>query len=154
MIELSRLAGYEGVIQIELCPFHSRNLPEKNALLKHYNTNSQLKHYEKLLKEILSENSVITLAAVGTSAPISIASITTRHWLNWQANLIGFNSELGKVLPITRKDKKVTSAFVYSESASSVNGFILMMGGNHFSKLEYLTSVSEILRQKIAAYLI
>ncbi len=40
---LSRLAGYDGVLQVEVCPFHSPNLPNKDALIKAAGTDRLLR---------------------------------------------------------------------------------------------------------------
>ena len=150
MIELSKKSGFDGVIQIEACPFHSKSLPKKETLLKNLSDDPVLNDYNRLLKHVLFDKTVIAVSAVGTKAPISTGSITNRRWLNWQADLIGLKICDAEMLPIIIKDEKTTSAFIYSRSKKSVSGFVLMMGGNHLPKLESMSPVIEVLDQNNA----
>lgn len=148
IIELAHQAGYDGIVQIEACPFHSENLSKKNELLRHYKSDPLLSTYEKFVREALSEQSVVAVSAVGANTKISTESINNRSWLNWQANLIGFNSDIAKILPITQKDGKPTSALLYSEDVNCVKSFVLMMGGNYLPKSEHMKSATKALLRK------
>lgn len=145
MIKLSNHSGFDGVIQIEACPFHSKSLPKKDSLLEHLSNDPALNGYEQCLKSVFFEKTVIAVSAIGTQATISIDSIKNRRWLNWQAGLIRLKTCDSKILPIITKGEKDTSAFIYSRSEKSVSGFILMMGGNHLPKLESMSPVIEVL---------
>jgi hypothetical protein len=150
IIALSQKAGFDGVVQIEACPFHSGYLPKKNALLKQYSIEPLLSKYGNLVKSVLSERSVIAVSAVGTTKPITITSISSRAWLKWQADLIGFNIDKANIIALTEKPKKITSAFLYSENKNSVNGLVLMMGSNNLPRTKHMEPIIDVLSKKIA----
>ena len=143
---LKQQSGFDGLIQVESCPFHSKNLPNKKTLPSLIENEPVLSRYTEQLKYELQEKSVIALSAVSTRVEISESSIKGNIWLSWQAELIGFNFNNINIIPLAKKESRTTSAFLYSKDNGSVKGFILVMGGNNIPKSKYLDTIAEIIR--------
>ena len=143
---LANNSGFDGFIQIESYPFHSRNLPNKTKFLKEFKEDNIFVEYSQLLKNTQKDKNVIVLSAVGTKSEISNQSISSNEWLQWQANLMGLNTSNLKKKELLLKDGKVTSMFLYEKDNNLTKGFILMMGGNHLPNEDVLNLIVEVLK--------
>lgn len=146
MMDFAKRAGFDGVFQVEACPFHSAQLPKKDALLDNYQVDPFLSKYAESLQVFLRNKPVLIISAVGTKGVINTHSVSNRRWLNWQSNVINLNIDECDILPVNTKNNRITSAFVYSQKSKITSGFILMMGGNHMPKSEHLGHISELFR--------
>jgi len=151
MLGLAQRSGFDGVVQIEVCPFHSRSLPKKDELVRHVETDGVLCEYISLVRAVLANVSALSISAVGSSNSISLETISSRNWLNWQAELIHFDQRNAEVVPIIQRADKTTSAFVFSSRKNIVSGFILMMGSNNLPRLDTMNRVSDLLRNETNA---
>jgi len=147
---LAKATGHSGVWQFETCPFHSKVLPmgTKKKLIALSATDEWYARYIAELGKVLEGANVLTLSAVGTRNDISVNSILANPWLNWQAKLMGFNTEDCVVLELSKNDKRATSAFVYSQGPNGTKGFLLMMGGNHLPSQENMEAVVEVIGKR------
>lgn len=145
--EIAIGGGFDGVIQVESCPFHSAYLPKKNKLLKQYSFDSLLRAYTEVLKETLKNVSVISISAVATNRPLSTHSISSNPWLNWQSYIIGYSSKNTEILPITARKGRTTSAFLFNQNRGLIKGFILTMGGNYLPSSQSLNPLLPILKE-------
>jgi hypothetical protein len=81
--KLSSLLGYEGVLQVEACSFHSESLPGKSTFLREMDENELLRRYAELLGKFLQDRPVVAVQASGKPAT------PTSTWLRWIAKLAG-----------------------------------------------------------------
>ena len=144
---IKKQSGFNGLTQVESCPFHSKTLPNKNSLPTLFNEVPILAEYTMALKEELKNKTVIALSATSTQSNIALSSIKDNVWLNWQADLMGFNFSTAAIKPLAQKDNRITSAFLYSRVNSNIKGFILVMGGNNIPKTEHLNTIAKVIRE-------
>lgn len=134
MRDLAEVAGYSGVIQIEVCPLHSASLGAKDKLLGELRRVQWFKDYESSLKEYLRDKPVVVLSACGRNEDLTSVELSSssKEWRAWIAGLAGFDVRVGRLSgnPLTTKGDKWTSA-VYISSRSLRKAMVLMMGGNH-----------------------
>jgi hypothetical protein len=142
---LAKKIGNDGVVQLESCPFHSAKLPNKTELIPYYETEPLLKEYATCLQKSILNLNILALSAVNSKKDISVESITSNPWLEWQAHLMGFNFERVQSIPLTKKTTRVTSALIYSQEKSGLTkGFILMMGSNNLPHKNHLGPVVKV----------
>lgn len=147
MIELAQQAGYDGLLQMESCPFHSKDLPKKKKLLSCYDEEEFFQQYAGLVKETLRSVNVIGLSAVGTRKSISMKRVARRPWIVWQAAVMSFDLQRARLLPLVKKGTKVTSAFVYQRTRRFTKGLVLVMGGNHLPSAKHCKRIADVLKR-------
>lgn len=143
-LEISKNANFNGVIQLESYPFHSKTFPKKDNFLGDSKEDELFKEYTNLLKETLVDKTVIVLSAVGTQKSLSKKSIDT-DWLIWQADIMGLDLKNLKEKVLVEKEKKVTSIFIYQKTNNITKGFILMMGGNNLPNHDALVKIVNLI---------
>jgi hypothetical protein len=148
LMHLAQCGGHDGFLQYESCPFHSKSLPNKRKFPQLMETDPLLRDYVSLLREALRDVSVVTLSAVSSKGTISPSSISTSPWLSWQANLMDLALDRAKVLPLSKKQSRVTLALIYSRSRGNVKAILLMMGGNHLPAAEHRVAAAKVLRRR------
>jgi hypothetical protein len=145
---LSALAGAEGVVQVEVCPFHSRALPNKLGLLQEIGKVGLLRRYVEELRAFLMTRSVLAISTV--SSQISIRSGTPLSpWAMWLSELTGPNPKRARFVRLVTKGKKVTAAAFVSSHAGTQRSLVLMMGGNHLPGERGLAILADALRKSI-----
>lgn len=146
---LAELTGYDGVLQIETCPFHSACLPKKDSLLHMLETNHVLREYMTHLQRFLMPRPVLAVSAVSSRTSLSATAITQSEWLSAQAKLIGLDPARAAFNPLVCKDpnKKVTAAAFVDSIDNIPKALLLMMGGNHLPARAGLQRLAEALKR-------
>ena len=132
MLELSRLVGAQGVMNVETCPFHSRSLPNKMKLVKESAQGGFMKTYVQSLQTYLAGKPVVIVSAV--SARESLHDETKASaWPAWQAQIAGLDLATASFTPLVKKGKKITcGAFVSTGvGVGAKKALVLMMGRNN-----------------------
>jgi hypothetical protein len=146
---LSSWVGYEGVLQVEACPFHSRSLPSKKkiALLKTINEGGLLGCYTEHVRAFLRCRPVVVVSAVSSRRSLGPEVVETLSpWLAWEAVLAGLVLERAKFVPLVAKDSKTTAAALVSFAGGVPKALVLMMGGNHLPAEKGLCVLAAALR--------
>ena len=131
LLRLSELAGYDGVLQVESCPFHSARLPNKPALVRASKGNGLLGTYMEHLRQFLKRRPVVSVSAVSSRAPLSREHVLS-EWLVWQATLMGLEPGRARFVPLVKKEGDGTTAAALVSSVRGIpRALVLMMGGNH-----------------------
>ncbi|GEM_PF-4054215 len=152
-LRLAECAGYEGLLQVEACPFHSANLPNKQKLVQavESNSNSLLREYTEHLGAFLKPHHVVGLSAISSRVSLTATGVEEAMrrsvWLPWFAKLVGL--ELSKALHIELTRKHIhgsTSNVTAAALVANVNGrrkaLVLMMGGNRLPGESGLTALA------------
>jgi hypothetical protein len=142
---LSEQLGFDGVLQVDACPFHSASLPNKGAVLRIIRAGGLLGQYAGTLREFLRSRPVLTLAAVSSAHPLLPPPVLT-DWARWQAQLAGLDLEQAKFLPLVKKGNATTVAALISRADGVPKGLVLMMGGNRLPGPEGLRTLAAFLR--------
>jgi hypothetical protein len=130
MRRLASLLDADGVLQVEVSPFHSRSLPKKSALLKTIVGGGWLADYAEHLRTFLRPRPVLLLSAVSTNVLLQ-PSLTLSPWLQWKASIAGLRLERADFVPLVTKGTKTTAAGLLSLEGNVPKALVLMMGGNH-----------------------
>jgi len=132
MLELSRLVGAHGVINVETCPFHSHSLPNKMKLLKESTQVGFMKTYVQSLQTYLTEKPVVIVSAVSSKESLH-GETKVSEWLAWQAQIAGLNFAAASFTPLVKKgDKTTCGAFVSTGvGVRATKALVLMMGSNN-----------------------
>jgi hypothetical protein len=125
--KLSSWLGYEGVLQVEACPFHCPSLPQKNALLEEIAKDELLGRYAEQLRAFLRHKSVLSLQAAPTRASLRPETPKSSRWLRWITETAGIDLNNSKFLPLVEKGPKITAAAWLSNKPPVA--LVLMMGG-------------------------
>ena len=128
---LAMRAGYDGVVQVECCPFHSGRLPKKEALVRLIEAGGLLGTYVAQLRDFIATRPVIVVSAVSSRAPLSPESLRLSPWLAWQVYLMGLDLSRAELVPLVWKREATTSAALVDRGAPVPRALVLMMGGNH-----------------------
>jgi hypothetical protein len=119
--KLSESLGYEGVMQVEAIPFHSPDLPQKNALLEPIKKAELLGSYAGQLESFLRDKPVVIPQT--SNRPEKRSS----RWLTWITTVAGLNLSRAEFVPLVWKDTEITgAAWVSGEGVGKP--LVLMMG--------------------------
>jgi hypothetical protein len=88
VLRLASLVSADGVLQVEACPFHSRALPNKSALLVDLQHDPLLSEYIRHLRAFLVARPVVIVSAASAQASLTPES-SLSPWLTWQAENAG-----------------------------------------------------------------
>ena len=147
MRRLATLYDAQGFTQVECIPFHSRNLPQKNAVIQLCKEDTDLGDYIKLLKEYLLDKTVLAVSAVGSSKEIACSKDYFSEWLRWQSEIMGFSFDTANKYDIVchKTTGRVTGALLLSQRMNASKGFFLMMGTNSLPSPEGVEQIAKIL---------
>jgi hypothetical protein len=150
MKRLTTLYGSQGFTQVECVPFHSRNLPQKNAVMQFCKEDTNLGDYIKLLKEYLLDKTVLAVSAVGSTKEIACSENYFSEWLRWQSEIMEFSFAAANKYEIVRHKTtgRVTGALLVSQRGNTRKGFFLMMGTNSLPGPEGVEQIAKILTGK------
>lgn len=131
--KLSSWIGLQGVLQVDVCPFHSRSLPrtQKSILLRTISEGGLLGCYAEHLEAFLHRRPVVILSAVSSRISVGMEATTRSEWLTWIAKIAGLVLEGAKVVPLVEKHSATTAAALVSFEGGVRKALVLMMGGNH-----------------------
>jgi hypothetical protein len=148
LLELSRLVDLQGVLQVEVCPFHSRSLSrtKKDALLRTIDEGGLLGCYTEHLTAFLQPRPVVILSAVSTSTPVGMESVTRSSWLTRVAKIAGLVLEDAKLVRLVAKNSATTAAALVSLEDGIPKALVLMMGGNYLPAEKGLRVLAEALQ--------
>ena len=148
--KLSSMAGLQGVLQVEVCPFHSRSLPRKRTLLRTIDEGGLLGRYAERLEKFLRRRPVVIVSAVSSNRPLGIPAVKRNDWLRRLAKIAGLELDRAKcvrlVLKNTGRNTKVTAAAVVSFTGVVPKALVLMMGNNILPAEKGLRVLAEALR--------
>jgi len=157
-VRLAESAGYEGLLQVEACPFHSAKLPNKQKLVRavESNSNSLLREYAEHLRAFLASHHVVGLSAISSTASLTAAgtqqAMGSSVWLPWFATLIGLDPRQATHIELTRKGEGQAAMVSAAALVATVNGrrkaLVLMMGGNRLPGESGLAALAGALKQK------
>ena len=157
-LRLAESAGHEGLLQVEACPFHSANLPNKPKLVRavESNSNSLLREYTEHLRAFLTSHHVVGLSAISSTVSLTATgtqlAMRSSIWLPWFAALIGLDPSQATHVELTRKDLEGRPSTVTAAGlVATVNGrrkaLVLMMGGNRLPGEGGLAALAGALRR-------
>lgn len=95
---LSTLVARDGVLQVEACPFRSRYLPKKDALLQALDTGGLLARYVKHVEGFLRRRPVVIVTAVSSRASLE-QECALSPWAKWMAITAGLSLERADFIP-------------------------------------------------------
>ena len=143
---LSAQLGFDGVLEVESCPFHSASLPNKSALLRVIEQGGLLGAYAELLRDFLRLRTVVVVSAVSTRHAMP-DQLKLTAWARWQAQLAGLELNHAAFLALPNGEDKVTAGALISRSAKATKVMVLMMGGNHLPGAKGLRSLADRIRK-------
>ena len=142
---LAQWAGYDGVLQVEACPFHSRSLPKTAALRREIEADSLLGRYAEHVRAFLRPRPVVIVAAVSSRQPLR-AGMELPWWAAFQANLAGMAPARARFWPLVEKELVTTAGAWVSSEAGAPKALVLMMGGNRLPGERGLRVLADALR--------
>ena len=143
---LSSCLGYEGVMQVELIPFHSATLPQKSRLLEEINKEgSLLGHYVELLGKSLRDRPVVGIQAASTQSSFS-RKTKLSPWLRRVAEITGLDLNAADFVSLVEKGRKTTAAAWVSKREPR-KALVLMMGTNNLPGDDGLWKLAAALRE-------
>jgi len=128
--KLSSVLGYDGVLQVEVCPFHSRSLPGKTALLQEIDECDLLGRYIEHLRGFLRSRPIVSVQAVSTLSPLGPETPKSSAWLMRIAEIAGLDLDASEFVPLVKKDSSATAAAWVSKEQVRV-ALVLVMGTNN-----------------------
>lgn len=149
-LEVANAAGFDGVVQVECCPWHSADLPNKSRFLKLLLSDPELAAYESKVRDFIAECPAVAVSAVSSRATLQTGALELSPWLAWQADVLGLGPKPRIVVPLVRNENRVTGAAVVSaESGGATRALVLMMGSNNFPGQEGRDSLARALRRHV-----
>lgn len=143
MKELARRAGFDGVLVVECCPFHSKTFNKRSAIK--LNADDFLKEYRRHLATFLKPYPVAAVAAAPSEDSLDKEAAFKHEWLSWLADLIGIERD-ASFLGINFRAGKTTTAALVGSVAGVPKALSMMMGSNNLPALDGL----EVLAKEIA----
>lgn len=130
-LQLAQAAGFEGVLQVECCPWHSPRLPDKSRFLQLIAADEYLARYTETLKQDLAQRAVLAISAVSSKDHLNPSEIQLSPWLSWQCELMSLDHEGAEFIALVVKEGRITSAALVDRRGHQPKVLVLMMGGNH-----------------------
>lgn len=144
--QLARGSDFTGVLQVEMCPWHSPALPNKRRFVRILQDDRELKRYSSALRDHLNGKSVVNVSAVSSAAQLTADRFEPSEWLRFQAEFLGLEQSSSRITPLVWKGDKVTGALWYTAVGSTFRGMVLMMGSNNFPGRAGLEAMAETIR--------
>lgn len=142
LLQLARLRSATGVVQVEVCPFHSRSLPKKATLPAELASDELTRQYVENIREYMKGRPVVIVSAISSRKTLS-ADLTLSPWLAWKAELAGLSPDLHmRFVPLIIRQEKVTCAALTSPRGAIPKALVLMMGSNQLPGAEGLQRLS------------
>jgi hypothetical protein len=111
---LSACAVFGRVMQVELIPFHSRSLPEKDLFIAGENLKDPiLSAYVQHLRKFLRGRPAVGVQAVSVKVPLT-AKTELSPWLEGVARVLGLHVGSAKFVSLVKKGSKTTVAALVS----------------------------------------
>lgn len=126
---IADVCGNKGVLQIELIPFHSSQLPDKARVLREIGSDEVCSEYLRHVRAAIRERSVLCISAVTTRMALS-KEIELSPWLSWQTSIMNLDRSTAEFLPLVYKGGRVTCAALISKRPGCVKALVLMQGSN------------------------
>jgi len=150
MRRLSSSLRYEGVLQVEGCPFHSRSMPQKSAFLQKIAKDELLGQYVAHLRVFLRDRPVVSPQAVSTQTSLERETPKFSQWLTWIAEIAGFDLDGAEFVRLVEKGPKTTVAAWVSQREPR-KALVLRMGAPGLPADESLCKLAAALRAGIGA---
>lgn len=128
-LEVAETNAFTGVMNVETIPFHSDRLNKAQAM-KAIEQSTTLQDYVKTLKSELADKTVLVVSACSSKKSIDTSVVRDNAWLSFQADLIGLRLSKAKLLPLVKKEGKITAA----QLKDGQKNMVLMMGSNALPK--------------------
>lgn len=126
MIYLSKGCGYNSFRQIESIPFHSKNLKDKNSMIKLMKGNNRIiSDYVDATKEYLKDKNVIAIQAVGYRKINELS-----NWIKLQCEIIGLDINKSKYISICQKVNEDTAGIYIEKQKNCIKILSLRVGQN------------------------
>jgi len=143
LLHLASLRSATGVVQVEVCPFHSSSLPKKDTLVSELINDELTKQYLAHVRENLRDRPVVIVSAISSRKTLS-ADLTLSPWLAWKADVAGLPVDKAvRFVSLVTKQDKVTCAALLSPRGAVPKALVLMMGSNQLPGAEGLKRLSE-----------
>lgn len=147
MRALSASVGANGVIQVEVCPFHSRSLPNKLGLLPEIDKGGLLTRYVEQARAFLIARRMVAISAVSSRVSLGHGMVLS-PWITRQAEIAGLDLKRAQFVPLVNKKAKATCGTFLSCHDGVPKALVLMMGGNHLPGDEGLGILAEALQRR------
>jgi hypothetical protein len=143
---LSCCSGYEGVLQVEACPFHSPSLRNKSALLQEIDKDDLLGCYVGHLRTFLQDRPVLSPQAAPTRDSLGPEAPKSYPWLKWIARTAGLDLNNAEFVTLAKKGSKTTAA-AWVSKGRVLKALVLMMGMTGLPANEGLWKLAGMLRR-------
>lgn len=140
--QLAELAGYQGVLQFECCPFHSARFPGKQEYICQCEEDVFIHSYVESLRGCLLIYDVLVVAAIGSGKSIRKQNALPA-WLSFQMSLVGLSAANATMVPLVKNGNKTTCAALVGHHAHRLKIAVLMMGGNHLRGKQGLQTLAD-----------
>jgi len=147
MQKLSALVGAEGVVQVEVCPFHSCSLPNKAELLREISRGGLLTRYVQEVRAFLITRPVVAISAASTRTPME-SEMPLSPWATWLLEVSGQDPKRAKPVLLVTKREKITARALVSSQDGAPKALVQMMGGNHLPGEHGLDLLADALRHQ------
>jgi hypothetical protein len=131
LARVAELAGYDGFLQAECCPFHSSRLDSKGAFVGMLASGGLLGAYVEQLRAFLRSRPVLVVSATSSRHSLSAGAVRLSPWIQWQADLVGLVPSAAEFVPLVAKGMTTTGAVLIHREGGVPKALVLMMGGNH-----------------------
>jgi hypothetical protein len=147
MRALSASVGADGVVQVEVCPFHSRSLPNKLGLLREIDKGGLLTRYVEQVRSFLITRPVVAISAVPSRASLG-PEVPLSRWVLWLSEMTGLDPTRAKFVPLVTKEAKVTAGALVASQDGVPKALVQMMGGNQLPGKHGVGILAEALRRQ------
>lgn len=137
MLALTEMLGLAGNCQVELIPFHSKELPNKQKVFAVAETDTFISNYLGCIQGLLRDKNVVCVIAGDSNAGLNRKSLDGPV-VAYYASSMGFQKEQFKMLPLVRKGDKTTSAAYINRQERCYKVFIMSCGHNNLPAQESL----------------
>ena len=144
---LSQLLGADGVLQVEVCPFHSPllSMSKKHKLLREVEEGGFLARSVESLRRFTTPHPVFVVSAVSSQSSLQ-SGLEMSRWLTWQATIAGVHLDTAAFIPQVTKGPKTTCGAFVTSVAGTPKALVLMMGTNNLPGLGALETLAHRLR--------
>lgn len=146
--KLSALLGTEGVVQVDVCPFHSPSLPGKARLMHEIQTGDDLlTRYVEALREFLSAGPVVALSGASSQTSLELEPPLS-PWASWLLEIIGLDPNSAEFVSLVKRGEKITVGAFVSNQNGNPRALVQMMGNNNLPGENGLATLADALRRQ------
>lgn len=126
--------GRTGLLQVEMVPWHSPNLPDKDGAVAELSESALFMNYRTALERLIRACPLVLSWSAGFPAR------RTGTGVDFKANAMGFDLASANILELSRTDRGISQALLWTRDSTTIRGLFVRQGSANLPANRLLSS--------------